>query len=128
MRFKGKHVVITGAARGIGYEIANQFGKEGATLSLLDSHPENLAKTFDEFRSLGFEVYQYAADVSVRSDVKAVIGKAESVKPIDVLINNAGVAEEIPFLKITEEQWRRVLDINLPHSWSSQNIRPWDPA
>ena len=113
MRFKGKHVVITGAARGIGYEIANQFGKEGATLSLLDSHPENLAKTFDEFRSLGFEVYQYAADVSVRSDVKAVIGKAESVKPIDVLINNAGVAEEIPFLKITEEQWRRVLDINL---------------
>jgi 3-oxoacyl-[acyl-carrier protein] reductase len=112
-RFAGRHVIITGAARGIGYEIARQFGEEGALLSLLDNHRENLQSTFEEFRGRGFEVYQYPADISRQEEVSEVIAKAEAVKPIDVLINNAGIAEETSFLNIGEAQWRKILDVNL---------------
>lgn len=112
-RFSGKHVVITGAARGIGFEIAKQFGQEGAMLSLLDYHRENLTATTAGFRELGFTVNDFLVDISVRSQVADVVEKAESLKPIDVLVNNAGVAEEVPFLQMEELQWRRIIDINL---------------
>jgi len=105
--------MITGAARGIGYEIASQFGHEGAVLSLLDSHRENLAATAAEFKALGFVVYDYCVDISVRSQVEGVVKKAESIKAVEVLINNAGIAEEVPFLQMEENQWRKVLDVNL---------------
>jgi len=105
--------MITGAARGIGYAIAKQFGSEGAVLSLLDNHRENLIATASEFRTLGFQVYDYQVDISVRGNVEEVINKAESRKPVDVLINNAGIAEEVPFLQMEEKQWKKVMDVNL---------------
>ena len=113
MRFTDKHVMITGAARGIGYEIARHFGGEGAMLSLVDNHAGNLRSTTSEFKSLGFEVNDYQTDISVRSMVEETVQNAESVKPIDVLINNAGIAEEIPFLQMEEQQWRKIIDVNL---------------
>jgi 3-oxoacyl-[acyl-carrier protein] reductase len=113
MRFSGKHVLITGAARGIGYEIAKHFGREGAMLSLIDNHQENLARTARDFRSSGFSVNDYVVDISVRSQVEDAVHNAESHKPIDILINNAGIAEEVPFLSMEETQWKKVLDINL---------------
>ena len=112
-RFGDKHVLVTGAARGIGYEIARQFGLEGALLSLVDFHPENLQKVVEEFKKLGFEVYGYNADISNRKEVDEVIEKAESVRAIDVLINNAGIASETPFINISEAEWKRIIDINL---------------
>lgn len=112
-RFSDKHVVITGAARGIGFEIAKQFGQEGAMLSLLDHHKENLTATTAVFRDLGFTVNDFHVDISVRSQVADVVEKAEALNPIHVLVNNAGVAEEVPFLQIDELQWRKIIDINL---------------
>ena len=113
MRFDGKHVMITGAARGIGYEIAKQFGNEGAVLSLLDNHEENLSATAEEFKSLGFQVYAYRVDQSIRDQVDVTVTKAEAILPIDILINNAGIAQETAFLDIDEKEWRRIIDINL---------------
>ena len=79
MRFVNKHVMITGAARGIGYEIAKHFGNEGAVLSLIDNHRENLADTARQFRANGFEVYDYAIDISDRKQVdEAGGGKYQS--------------------------------------------------
>jgi 3-oxoacyl-[acyl-carrier protein] reductase len=113
LRFKDKHVLITGAARGIGYEIARQFGVEGAVLSLLDFNADNLKKTVEEFKTSGFEVYGYHADIANRQEVDDVVEKAEAVQQVDVLINNAGIASETPFINIDVEEWKRILDINL---------------
>ena len=112
-RFSGKHVLITGGARGIGYEIAKQFGAEGAMISLIDYDQETLKSTAAEFRSRSYPVNEYHIDVSVQAEVAETVEKAEAVQPIDVLINNAGVAEEVPFLQMDEKQWRKVIDINL---------------
>ncbi len=112
-RFTKKHVLITGAARGIGLEIATQFAKEGAVLSLLDYHPENLEASLQQLKASGAETYGYTIDVSIQRDVVETIEKAESIQQIDILINNAGIAYETPFLSITESEWKKVLDINL---------------
>lgn len=118
MRFTNKHIMITGAARGIGYEIARQFGNEGGILSLIDSHRENLTATVQQFKSLRFEVYDYHVDISIRREVDEAVKKAETVRPIDILINNAGIASEIPFINMEEEEWKKIIDINLTGMFS----------
>ena len=105
-RFENQHVVITGAARGIGFEIATQFAREGAVLSLLDFNEENLRKATAILRENGATVYAYSTDVSNRQGVSEVINKADEIQPIDVLINNAGIAAETPFLNIEEAEWK----------------------
>lgn len=112
-RFLGKHVMITGAARGIGLEIAFQFAKEGAMLSLLDNNLKNLTLLVEELKVDGNEVHGYNIDVSSLSDVIDTVTRADNTRPIDILINNAGIAFETPFLNISETEWKQVLDINL---------------
>ena len=112
-RFINKHVLITGAARGIGFEVAKQFASEGAMVSLVDYNADNLQNSVQELKNNGFDVYGYNADISKRNEVEDAVEKAESCQPIDILINNAGIASETPFINIGEEEWRKILDINL---------------
>jgi 3-oxoacyl-[acyl-carrier protein] reductase len=112
-RFSKKHVLITGSARGIGFEIARQFAMEGAVLSLLDFNNENLDKASHELQQITKNVYSYEADVADNASVKHAVADAERRQPIDILINNAGIASETPFLEIEEEEWKKILDINL---------------
>ncbi|MGZ8558107.1 MAG: SDR family NAD(P)-dependent oxidoreductase [Chitinophagaceae bacterium] len=112
-RFYNKHVLITGAARGIGLEIARHFEKEGAVLSLLDTNAENLAASVKELETGGRQVYSYTTDVTIRKDVFETIRKADELQPLDILINNAGIAFETPFLNISENEWKQIIDINL---------------
>lgn len=112
-RFSGKHVLITGAARGIGLEIAINFAKEGAMLSLLDYHKENLTASVEQLKAHGTEVYGYNIDVTNRTNVFEAANKADDIKPVDILVNNAGVAFETSFLNITESEWKQIIDINL---------------
>ena len=112
-RFQHKHVLITGAARGIGYEIAKQFLAEGAVVSLVDAHEENLNAAFQQLTATGNVLYSYCIDVSSNAHVTEVVAKADSIQPIDVLINNAGIAFETPFLQIKEAEWKNILDVNL---------------
>jgi 3-oxoacyl-[acyl-carrier protein] reductase len=111
-RFTNRHVLITGGARGIGLEIARQFAKEGAIVSLLDFNKETLSAAVEELKKTtgvhGFEV-----DVSDKATVDKAVTEAEKVQAIDVLVNNAGIASETPFLQIEETEWKRILDINL---------------
>jgi 3-oxoacyl-[acyl-carrier protein] reductase len=112
-RFENKHVMITGAARGIGYEIACQFANEGAVLSIIDFNEKTLSKSAESLKTIGGSVYPYLADISKRKNVNEVTAIAESIQPIDILINNAGIAVETPFLDIEEPEWDRVLSVNI---------------
>jgi 3-oxoacyl-[acyl-carrier protein] reductase len=111
-QFKNKHVLITGAARGIGLEIASHFAREGARLTLFDNHADNLAVVREKLREIT-TVDITEVDVCVRDAVRAAVDAAEHRAPIDVLINNAGIAQEAPFLKISESEWHKIIDTNL---------------
>jgi len=113
-RFAEKHVIVTGAARGIGYEIARQFAEEGATLSLFDINYEILERTAAKFRKdYSVMVNSYHVDVSNPKDVKREIDYAESKAPVDILINNAGIAtSEKNFLDMELEEFSRVIEVN----------------
>ncbi len=114
-RFEGKHVVVTGAGRGIGFEIARQFLRQHARVFLLEVDAELLQTARAQLsQSYGNERVD-GAQVDVRDGfaVRAVVAKAEALAPIDVLVNNAGVAFETPFLEMREAEWRQVLDVNL---------------
>ena len=112
-RFENKHVLITGAARGIGFEIAGQFANEGAILSILDNHAANLETAAGALRKSTAQVYAYLADISNRLAVQEAVAKADNIAPVDILINNAGIANETPFLNIEADEWKQIIDINL---------------
>jgi len=112
-RLEHKHVFVTGGARGIGRAIAEAFGREGAILSLADCHASNLDQAVRELRGAGVIAHAQVLDVTDRDAVSAAVDEAERRAPIDVLVNNAGIAHETSFLDISMEEWRRVLDVNL---------------
>src|SRR5262245_58458867 len=113
-RFSGKNVIVTGAGRGIGQAIAIRFAGEGAEVLLLGRTPGPLEETAAEIEARGGKAWVHAADVTrsdeVRGAVEAAMGRWGR---IDVLINNAGVDDETPFLEVLEESWDRVVDTNL---------------
>lgn len=108
-----KHVFITGGARGIGRAIADAFGRERAALTLADNHAENLETAVEELRAAGVASHGALLDIADSGAVAAVVDEAERRAPIDVLVNNAGIAMETSFLDISPEEWRRVLDVNV---------------
>ncbi len=122
-RFSEKHVLITGGGRGIGFEIAGQFGREGARLTIFDYAKDLLDDATQKLKAEGFDVHPFHVDVSCRTEVVEAVDAAEKIAPIDVLVNNAGIAYETPFLKIEEEQWRKIIDINLTgHFFTAQAV------
>jgi 3-oxoacyl-[acyl-carrier protein] reductase len=112
-RFENKHVMVTGAARGIGFEIARQFLIEGAIVSIIDNHQENLLSATGQLSNSKSTIYPYCLDISDKPSVIEAVSKADAIKPIDILINNAGIAFETPFLKIEESEWKKIIDVNL---------------
>jgi 3-oxoacyl-[acyl-carrier protein] reductase len=112
-RFVGKHVFVTGGARGIGLAIATAFGEEQAVVSIADRHRENLDNTVRDFRSAGIVVHGHLLDVTDPGNVVAAADAAERVAPIDILVNNAGIALETAFLDLSLKEWREVLEVNL---------------
>lgn len=108
-------VIVTGANRGIGREIAHAFANEGATVVLAARSVETLERVREELTQKGAQAVAVSADVSVQSDVERLVDAAWSIRGrIDVLVNNAGIAG--PTVSITElrpEDWHAVLDSNL---------------
>jgi 3-oxoacyl-[acyl-carrier protein] reductase len=111
MGFEGKTAIVTGAARGIGLEIARQLRAAGARLVLVDVLEEDLAKAAAE---LGGETLRYALDVTDESAVEKMMDEvAEKAGSIDVLVNNAGITRDDLLLRMTEEAWDLVMKVNL---------------
>ncbi len=112
----GRHALVTGAARGIGAEIARTLAAEGATLTLLGRDREALQRVADSLAGSGHGVV--AADVANPEAVQAAFAEARAARgPITVLVNNAGAAESAPFLKTSFELWQRMLSVNLTGSF-----------
>jgi 3-oxoacyl-[acyl-carrier protein] reductase len=112
-RFDGKHIFVTGGARGIGRAIADAFARERGILSIADCHADNLGAAVAELRAGGCAAHGHLLDVSDLDAVSAAVAEAELRAPIDVLVNNAGIALETAFLDISPAEWRRVLEVNL---------------
>ena len=110
--FTGRHALVTGAARGIGAEIARTLAAEGAMLTLLGRDREALRRVADSLAGIGHGVV--TTDVANPDGVKAAFAEASAARgPIAILVNNAGAAESAPFLKTSVELWQRMLSVNL---------------
>lgn len=113
--FKGKNVVVTGGSRGIGRAIALEFGKQGANVAINYVSSESEAQAVaDEIKALGGEALLVKGDVSCFEDGKRLID--ESIKEfgsVDILVNNAGITKDGLLMRMKEDSFDRVLDINL---------------
>ena len=109
-RFEGKTIIVTGAGRGIGRAIAERFASEGADVLCVGRTREPLEET----AALCGSAWVVTGDVSRSEDVDGVLAAAlERWERIDVLVNNAGIDDETPFLDMSEEDWRAVIATNL---------------
>ena len=109
-----KTAFVTGAARGLGKEIARALGRDGHSLYLADVLAERLEETAGELRAFGYEVTMRVLDVSSRSACfEAVADCAERCGDLTVLVNCAGIVRFDHFTDVSEESWNRVLGVNL---------------
>lgn len=114
MRLKDKVTIITGGARGIGRETALLFAREGAKVVIGDFDEDAGRKTLDEILALGADAFFCKVDVTDRMSVEEMVKKTrERFGRIDVLINNAGITADAFLTKMTDEQWERVIEVNL---------------
>ena len=113
-RLAGKVSLITGAAQGIGEATALKFAAEGAIVIVCDINPTGIEAVVQQCRALGAEAEGHVMDVTDRTTIDAVVAKVqERHGRIDVLVNNAGITQDARLVKMTEEQFDRVIDINL---------------
>ena len=117
MKLSGKTAIVTGAARGIGYAIAERFLRDGARLVISDIDDETGQKAEDDLKAFGNVTYVHA-DVSNRLDVHNLVTTTmDDYGEIDILVNNAGIAIGGDLLDISEDDFDRVLGVNLKGSF-----------
>ena len=115
MKFEGKYVVVTGAAKGIGEAIAKRFYEDGAAgVAILDIDQDSSEKAAKNVDPTGKVVYGYECDVANSQKIKEVFGKIKAqFGRIDILVNNAGITRDSMFHKMEDDQWDVVLEVNL---------------
>jgi sorbose reductase len=118
-RLRGKSAMITGAASGVGRSTALRFAEEGASvLALFDRNADMTEEVAEEVRALGARALVLAGDVTSRDQcAHAVQSLVQDAGRIDILVSNAGVDGEASFLEMTDDEWRRVVDVNLTSSF-----------
>jgi NAD(P)-dependent dehydrogenase (short-subunit alcohol dehydrogenase family) len=123
---RGKVVLVTGAARGMGKLTAVNFAREGSRVAITDLDEKELRKTAGEMGAAGYDVHHYIQDVSDRAACFRLVERVESeVGPIDVLVNNAAIALNESVLEMSEEHFRRITDVNyLGQVWMMQAAVP----
>ncbi|MFC1621171.1 3-oxoacyl-[acyl-carrier-protein] reductase [Candidatus Omnitrophota bacterium] len=111
---EGKVALVTGGARGIGREIALSLAREGANIALCDVNLEEAEKTAKEIRDLGRDCIALKADVTSLKDVQDMMDKIlDKLSKLDILINNAGITKDGLVLRMSEQDWDKVIAVNL---------------
>jgi NAD(P)-dependent dehydrogenase (short-subunit alcohol dehydrogenase family) len=114
MKMKDTVVIVTGAANGIGREIAFTFAREGSDLCIVDIDEENLKLTSQAIERMGRSTLRSKVDISQGQEVRDFIESViDRFKTVDVLINCAALIIYENFLDFNEDVWRRILDVNL---------------
>jgi len=113
MLLKGKVALVTGGGRGIGKTIALALAKEGAKVIVNDYVEENAKKVAQEIISLGGQADSVQADISNYEEANNMMKNILKEQPVDILINNAGITRDTLLVRMKEEDWDRVINVNL---------------
>lgn len=116
----GKVAIVTGSARGIGKAIAKALAERGADVVISDVDLEGAQVTSQEIAGLGHRSLALPCDVSQRGEVESLIETTvKELGRLDILVNNAGITRDGLLVRMSEDQWDRVLDINLKGTFLS---------
>ncbi|MBI9063001.1 MAG: 3-oxoacyl-[acyl-carrier-protein] reductase [Marinilabiliaceae bacterium] len=112
---EGKTAIVTGAARGIGKSIAVRFAKQGCNVAFTDLVINETAEaTVKELEAFGIKAKGYASDASNFEDTQKVVDEIiKDFGRIDILVNNAGITKDTLLMRMTEDQWDAVINVNL---------------
>ena len=114
LSLEGKAALVTGGARGIGKEIALRFAREGADIAICDVILEETQVLAKEIQKTGRQCLAFKTDVTDSKDVQAAIDKIlDKLGKLDILINNAGITRDGLVLRMSEEDWDKVIAVNL---------------
>lgn len=114
-QFEGKSVIVTGAGRGIGRQLALDFAKRGARVAVnYSASAVGAGETVEEIRAAGGMAMTVRADVTDAAAVNAMVETVlDGFGGVDILVNNAGINIDKPFLELGEDDWDRVVGVNL---------------
>lgn len=113
-RLENKVAIVTGGAQGIGKATVKRFAEEDATVIIWDVNENKANSTIEELKVVSNKIEFQKVDVTNLDSVNSASAKIkESHKKIDILINNAGITRDASLLKMTAEQWKQVVDVNL---------------
>ena len=111
---EGKVALVTGAAYGIGFAIAEALAGAGAKIVFNCRNQENMDKALAAYKEKGITAYGYIADVTKEDQVVALVAKIKAdLGGVDILVNNAGIIKRIPMTEMSAEDFRQVVDIDL---------------
>ena len=117
---EGKVAVVTGAARGIGKSIAIRFAQEGCAIAFTDLNIDDNAKATEaEIASYGVKVKGYASNAADFEDTHKLVEEiVKDFGKVDVLVNNAGITRDGLMMRMTEQQWDMVINVNLKSAFN----------
>ena len=111
---EGKVALVTGAAYGIGFAMAEAFAAAGAKICFNCRSQRHLDQALADYAAKGIEAHGYICDVTDEEQVKAMVAQIEEeVGVIDILVNNAGIIKRIPMLEMSTDEFRELIDIDL---------------
>lgn len=115
LELPGRVAIVTGAARGIGFAIAERLSRAGARVVIADVDQEGAAAAVERLRARGGEAVEAVADITNPDEVDAVVERAlDAFGQLDLMVNNAGITgRDAPLLEVTDEDWEKVLRLNL---------------
>ncbi len=119
MHLQGKTALVTGAAQGIGKAIALALAKAGADVAISDVNGEKAAEAAKEIEALGVRAFSITGNVADGASATAMVDEAAAkLGKLDVLVNNAGITRDNLIIRMKEEEWDLVIDVNLKGSFN----------